>query len=159
MARMTMWSVSASACRASIMATPMAGCVMALSSSRASSSAKATAASALRSMVPSGARMPGSEAVDQRLVGGAAGRHHVAGHLVGVDEHGAPFDEQVGDGRLARADAAGQADGQHQPAAVPARRRATAKRTRVVSSGSSVTNQSSAVMPVTPPVSCRATSR
>ena len=99
------------------------------------------------------------EAVDQRLVGGAAGCHHVAGHLVGVDEHRAPFDQQVGHGRLARADAAGQADGQHQPAASRRGARATANRTRVVSSGSSVTNQSSAVMPVTPPVSCRATSR
>ena len=107
---------------------------------------------------PVGGEDPGPEAVDQRLVGGAAGRHHVAGHLVGVDEHGAPLDQQVGDGRLARADAAGQADGQHQPAASRRGARATAKRTRVVSSSSSVTNQSSAVMPVAPPVSCRATS-
>ncbi len=54
-----MSSVSSKASARSIMATPIAGCVMALSSSLVSSSAKATAASALRSMVPSGARMPG----------------------------------------------------------------------------------------------------
>ena len=59
MARMTMSSVSARASRASIMAMPMAGCVMPLSASRDSSSTKATAASAGRSMVPSGATIPG----------------------------------------------------------------------------------------------------
>ena len=100
---------------------------------------------------PVGGHDPRPEAVDQRLVGRAAGRHDVAGHLVGVDQHGAPLDQQVGHGRLARADAAGEPDGQHQPAAagVPARggRGPTAKRTSVVSSSSSVTNQSSAVMP------------
>ena len=53
MARTTMSSVSAKASRAWIMAMPMAGCVMALSSWRVSSLAKATAASALRSIVPS----------------------------------------------------------------------------------------------------------
>ena len=54
-----MSSVPSSASRASIMATPIAGWVMALSSRRAVSSAKATAASAGRSMVPSGATIPG----------------------------------------------------------------------------------------------------
>ena len=54
-----MSSVSARASRAWIMAMPMAGWVMALSASRVSSSAKATAARAGRSMVPSAARMPG----------------------------------------------------------------------------------------------------
>ena len=58
MARITILSVSLSASRAASMDIPMAGCVMALSSSRVSSSAKATAARALRSMVPSGATIP-----------------------------------------------------------------------------------------------------
>ena len=137
---------------------PMAGCVMALSASRVSSSAKATAASALRSMVPSACEDLGPEAVDQRLVGRAAGRHDVAGHLVGVDEHGAPLDQQVGHGRLPRTDAARQADGEHQPRRPGGAARTTAKRTRVVSSSSSVTNQSSAVMPVAPPESSLAIS-
>ena len=70
---------------------------------------------------PVGGDDAGPEAVDQRLVGRTAGRHDVAGHLVGVDEHGAPADQQVGHGRLARADATGEADGQHQlGGAVPA---------------------------------------
>ncbi len=112
---------------------------------------------------------PRAEAVDERLVGGAPGGHHIPRHLVGVDEDGAALDQQVGDGRLARTDAAREADGEHQaaagcagaeaPAAAGRRgRRATAKRTSVVSSGSSATNQSSAVMPVDPPLSSRATS-
>ena len=105
---------------------------------------------------PVGGEDPGSEAVDQRLVGRPTRGHDVAGHLVGVDEHGAPLDQQVGHGRLARADATRQADRQHHRAAGRRRRRgarATAKRTSVVSSRSSVTNQSSAVMPVAPPAS------
>ena len=63
-----------------------------------------------------------AEAIDERLVGRAAGRDDVAGDLVGVDEDGAPFDEQVGDGGLARADATREADGQHLGGAVPAGR-------------------------------------
>ncbi len=59
MARTTMSSVWARASLAWIMAMPMAGCVMALSASRDSSSAKALAARALRSMVPSACRIPG----------------------------------------------------------------------------------------------------
>ena len=101
---------------------------------------------------------PRAEAVDQRLVGGSTGCDHLAGDLIGVDQHRSPFDQQVGHRRLARADAARQADGQHQAAASRRGARAMANSTSVVSSGSSVTNQSSAVMPVTPPVSSRATS-
>jgi hypothetical protein len=62
----------------------------------------------------------GAEAVDQRLVGGATRRHHVASDLVRVDQQGAPLDEKVGDGRLPRADPSGQADGEHASPVNPA---------------------------------------
>jgi len=84
--------------------------------------------------------------------------HRMVVDLVGVDQDGAPLDQQVGDGGLPRTDATRQADGQHQPRLARRGARTTAKRTRVVSSSSSVTNQSSAVIPVSPPASPRATS-
>ena len=101
-----------------------------------------------------------AEAIDQRLIGRTAGGDDVAGHLVGIDEHGPAGHQQIGHGRLARPDAPGEADCQHQAAGAGAGlgERATAKRTSVVSSSSSVTNQSSAVIPVAPPASPRATS-
>ena len=109
---------------------------------------------------------PGPELVDQRLVGRSAGSHHVPCHLVSVDEDRPTRHEEVCHGGLSRADASRQPDGQHQVVAgveTPERAlcagstrrgfRATAKRSGVESSTSSVTNQSSAVMPVTPPTS------
>ena len=42
-------------------------------------------------MVPSGARMPGPKRVHQRLVGRAAGDHHLAGDAIGVDEDRPPL--------------------------------------------------------------------
>ena len=98
------------------MAMPMAGWVMALRASRDSSSAKATAARAGRSIGPVGGHDAPAEALDQRLVGRPARRHHVPGDLVGVDEHRPALDQQVGHGRLARPDPPGEADGQHQAA-------------------------------------------
>ena len=127
---------------------------MALRSARAPGSLKTSAASGGRSTVPSAARMPGTEAVEQRLVGRPAGGHHLPGHRVGVDQDGAPGRPA---GRRPPTCPApmppGQADDEHaQAARLAARRgrRAMAKRTRVVSSTSSVTNQSSAVIPVAP---------
>ncbi len=96
MARTTMWSVSASASRAWIMAMPMAGCVMALRARRDSlvgEGHRGEGGAVDRAVGGDDAR---AEAVDERLVGGAARCHDVTGHLVGVDEHGAALDEQVG---------------------------------------------------------------
>ena len=110
-----MSSVSARASRAWIMATPMAGWVMALSVEPGLLVGEGDRGQGLAVDGAVGGHDPGPEAVDQRLVGRPAGRHHVAGHLVGVDEDGAALDQQVGHGRLARADAAREADGEHQP--------------------------------------------
>ena len=111
---------------------------------------------------PVGGHDAGPEAIDQRLVGRSAGRHHLTGHLIGINQHGAPGHQEFGHGRLPRADSPGQPHRQHQASGGGGGEtrgcRATARRTSVVSSRSSVTNQSSAVIPVTPPASPRATS-
>ena len=62
---------------------------------------------------PVGRQYPLAETVDQRLIGRATRRHHVPGHLVGVDEIGPAVDQEVGHGRLSRPDAPGKADRQH----------------------------------------------
>ncbi len=106
-----------------------------------------------------------AEALDEGPVGGLARLHHLPGDLVGVDELGATRHQQLGDRGLPRTDAPGQADREHQPdepeGGWPGRRgrRAMAKSTSVVSSVVSVTNQSSSVIPVAPPVSRRAMTR
>ena len=84
-----MLSVPSKESRAPIMAMPMAGWVMALSARRLSSSAKASAASAGRSMVPSAATIPGPKRSIRGWIGRPTRGHHVAGDLVGVDELGA----------------------------------------------------------------------
>ena len=112
-ARTTMWSVPSNASRSSIMATPMAGWVRAFRSAREASSTKATLARAGTVDGAVGCQYPLAETVDQGLVGRATGRHHVAGHLVGVDEDGPAVDQEIGHGRLSRPDAPGKADRQH----------------------------------------------
>ena len=123
MARMTMSSVSARASRAWIMAMPMAGCVMALSVQPGLLVGEGHRGQRLAVDGAVGGQDPGPETVDQRLVGRPARRHDVPGHLVGVDQHGAPLDQEVGHGRLPGSDAARQADGQHQPRRDPGRGR------------------------------------
>ena len=60
-----------------------------------------------------GVEDPGAEAVDQRRQRRLPRLHHRPGDLVGVDDDGAPCPQQVGDGRLARADPAREPDQQH----------------------------------------------
>ena len=154
----TISSVAANRSRRLIISTPMAGWVMALRSARASGCPKTMPASVGRSILPPASRISGPEPVDERLVGGAAGLHHLPGHQVGVDQCGPVVDQQLGHRRLPRADPAGEPDREH-PGPDQAGRRgreAVANSTMVVRSSSSVTKKSSAVMPVIPPESPRA---
>ena len=137
----------------------MAGWVMALRSARASGWPKTSPARVGRSISAVGVDDLRAEAVDQRLVGGPAGGHHLAGHQVGVDQPGPVVDQQSATVDL--------------PAPMPpvsptvstarsAGRRgrdAVANSTMVVRSSWSVTKKSSAVMPVIPPESPRAMTR
>ena len=157
----TMSSVPFQASFPSIMATPMAGWTMALRSATVDGSANATSASLGRSMRPSASRIPGPNRSTSAWWAGAPGLDHLAGHLVGVHQVGPVGHEELGHGRLAGADVAGESDGQHAraPRAGHAGRRgreAVANSTIVVRSRSSVTKKSSAEIPVTPPESPRA---
>ena len=114
-----MLSVPSKESRACIMATPMAGWVMALS--RPAALVVGEDDRGQRGPVDGAVRVddPGTEAVDQGLIGRTARGHHLAGDLVGVDERGAAGHQQVGHGGLARPDAAGEPDGEHQRGGLP----------------------------------------
>ena len=107
----------------------MAGWVMALRAASDSASAKASAASAARSMVPVGRQDAGAEPVHQGLVGGAPGHHHLAGDAIGVDEDRPPLHQELPHRRLPRPDPSGQPDGEHRRY-LPGRFPATASSTR-----------------------------
>ncbi len=107
---------------------------MAFRSASAAGSAKTTAASAGRSILPCGIDDGRPEPVDEGLIGRPARLHHLPGDPIGVDEDGSVLRQQVGHGRFAGADPSGQSHGSMRPATDQGRRgrEAVANSTMVV---------------------------
>ncbi len=88
---------------------------MALRSPTASSSTKASWASFARSSDPVAVMISATEPCGQLVEQRRAGPLQLVDDRVGVDDHRAAARQQLGDGRLPRADATGQADDDHRP--------------------------------------------